>query len=112
MGEWSNGLLGCFSDCTLCLITYIVPFYTAGKNAEGVGDSCCMVGTCYACFPIIGVYMVAKARGKIREQQGIEGSFGMDCLVHLFCPLCALVQDANELKRSGQATQAESMARE
>nr|APX43871.1 cadmium resistance 3-like protein isoform X3 [Tegillarca granosa] len=95
MGEWTYGLCGCFSDCTLCLITYIAPCYTAGKNAEGVGDSCMKVGACYYIFPIFGIYLVAKAREKIREQHGIEGSFGMDCLMHLFCPLCALVQDAN-----------------
>uniref|UniRef100_A0A8W8M910 Uncharacterized protein n=1 Tax=Magallana gigas TaxID=29159 RepID=A0A8W8M910_MAGGI len=82
MGEFSNGLFGCFNNCTLCLITYIAPF---------------------------GIYFVAKTREKIREQKGIDGGFGSDCLVHLFCPLCALVQDAQEIQ---PAAQAESMARE
>ncbi|KAJ8314386.1 hypothetical protein KUTeg_008947 [Tegillarca granosa] len=76
MGEWATGLCGCFSDITLCLITYIAPCYTAGKNAEGVGDSCIMVGALYYIFPLVGIYLVAKARGKIREQFGIEvGAF-------------------------------------
>nr|ANR76348.1 cadmium resistance 3-like protein isoform x1 [Tegillarca granosa] len=112
MGEWATGLCGCFNDITLCLITYIAPCYTAGKNAEAVGDSCIMVGALYWLFPIAGIFLSAKVREKIRGSNGIDGSFGMDCLMHLFCPLCALVQDANQLKQSGQATQAESMARE
>ncbi|XP_062574724.1 uncharacterized protein LOC134236545 isoform X4 [Saccostrea cucullata] len=109
MGEFSNGLCGCFNNCTLCLITYVAPCYTAGKNAEAVGDSCIMVALIYAIFPAVGAYFAAKARGKIRDQKGIEGSFGGDCLVHLFCPLCALVQDAQEIQPQAQA---QSMARE
>ncbi|XP_069111695.1 uncharacterized protein [Argopecten irradians] len=111
MGEWTNGLFSCFNNCTLCLITYIAPCYTAGKNAEAVGDSCIMVGALWYLFPAAGVYLCAVVRGKIREQKGIDGGFGGDCLVHLFCPLCALVQDAQEI-RPGETTQGESMARE
>nr|XP_022305819.1 protein PLANT CADMIUM RESISTANCE 3-like isoform X3 [Crassostrea virginica] len=109
MGEFSNGLCGCFNNCTLCLITYVAPCYTAGKNAEAVGDSCIMVAVLYWLVNPAGVYFAAKTRQKIREQKGIDGSFGGDCLVHLFCPLCALVQDAQEIQ---PAAQAESMARE
>ncbi|KAK3108275.1 hypothetical protein FSP39_004704 [Pinctada imbricata] len=83
MGEWSNGLCGCFNNITLCLITYVAPCYTAGKNAEAVGDSCIMVGVLYWIFPLIGIYFAAQARGKIREQKGIEVSvlyLSKDCL--------------------------------
>ncbi|XP_033761774.1 protein PLANT CADMIUM RESISTANCE 3-like isoform X2 [Pecten maximus] len=111
MGEFANGLCGCMNNCTLCLITYVAPCYTAGKNAEAVGDSCIMVGALYWVFPIVGIYLSAKVREKVREQKGIEGGFGSDCLVHLFCPICALVQDAQEI-RPGEVTQGESMARE
>ncbi|OWF36561.1 protein PLANT CADMIUM RESISTANCE 3-like isoform X3 [Mizuhopecten yessoensis] len=111
MGEWANGLCGCMSNCTLCLITYIAPCYTAGKNAEAVGDSCIMVAVVWYLFPAAGAYLCAKVRGKIREQHQIEGGFGGDCLVHLFCPICALVQDAQQI-RPGETTQGESMARE
>lgn len=75
MGEFSNGLCGCFNNCTLCLITYVAPCYTAGKNAEAVGDSCMMVGALYAIFPIVGIYFAAKTREKVREQKGIDVSF-------------------------------------
>lgn len=77
MGEWSNGLCGCFNNITLCLITYVAPCYTAGKNAEAVGDSCMMVGALYALVNPAGVYFAAKAREKIREQKGIEVSCGL-----------------------------------
>ncbi|KAK3108759.1 hypothetical protein FSP39_015023 [Pinctada imbricata] len=72
MGEWSNGLCGCFGNITLCLITYVAPCYTAGKNAEAVGDSCVTVAVVYAICNIVGVYFAAKTRQKIREQKGIE----------------------------------------
>ena len=75
MGEWSNGLCGCFNNITLCLITYIAPCYTAGKNAEAVGDSCMTTAILYALINIVGVYFAAKTRQKIREQKGIEVSF-------------------------------------
>lgn len=87
MGEFSNGLFGCFNNCTLCLITYIAPCYTAGKNAEAVGDSCIMVGALYAIFPIVGIYFVAKTREKIREQKGIDVSSNLATQVHASC-LC------------------------
>lgn len=75
MGEFSNGLCGCFNNCTLCLITYVVPCYTAGKNAEAVGDSCIMVAVLYWLVNPAGVYFAAKTRQKIREQKGIDVSF-------------------------------------
>jgi len=71
MGEFQHGFCGCFDDITLCLITYFVPCFTAGKNAEAVGDNCFLVGTCYALIPILGLIMAAKTRGKIREAKGI-----------------------------------------
>ncbi|KAL8561494.1 hypothetical protein ACOMHN_011176 [Nucella lapillus] len=52
----------------------------------------------------------AKIRGKIRESKGIDGGFGNDCVMHIFCALCALVQEAQEVE--GQAPQQVAMARE
>ena len=64
-------MFGCFGNCGLCLITYIAPCYTAGKNAEAVGESCCCRG-CVAMLGPIGIWSMATIRGKIREQKGIE----------------------------------------
>ncbi|XP_052806286.1 uncharacterized protein LOC128237134 isoform X1 [Mya arenaria] len=107
MGEWQNGLFGCFSNCGVCIMTYFLPCVTAGKNAEAVGKGCCLWGFLSILGPI-GIYTRAQVRQLIREQKGIDGSFGMDCLMHWFCGLCSLIQEANELG----AAQAQSMARE
>ncbi|KAL3832063.1 hypothetical protein ACJMK2_023742 [Sinanodonta woodiana] len=109
MGEWSNGLFGCFGDCGTCIITYIVPCLTAGKNAEAVGESCCLYGFLSILGPI-GIWSRAKIRGKIRESKGVDGGFCTDCILHWVCGLCALVQEAREMKGSGG--QAQSMVRE
>jgi len=97
--EWANGLCGCFNNCTLCIVTYFVPCYIAGKNAEAVGEDCILCGLVFF-VPIANMVCPAKIRGKIREQKGIEGSFIKDLLVHCFCPLCAIVQEANEVKNT------------
>lgn len=107
MGEWKNGLFGCFANCGVCIITYLLPCVTAGRNAEKVGESCFLYG-CLSILGPIGIYARAVIRSKVRERKGIDGSFGMDCLMHWFCGLCALIQEANEL----EGAQAQSMARE
>lgn len=71
MGEWKNGLFGCFGNFGLCIVTYFVPCLTAGKNAEAVGESCFLYG-CLSTLGPIGIWSRAKIRGMIREQKGIE----------------------------------------
>jgi len=102
MGTWSAELCGCFDNCGLCIITYIVPCVTAGKNAEAVGESCFLYGF-LSTLGCIGVYTRAKIREKIRDTKGIEGSFGNDCLMHMFCAICALVQEGREVEPTGGA---------
>lgn len=109
-GEWQHGLCGCFDNCGLCLLTYIVPCYTFGKNAEAVGESCILYGLAFF-VPLLNLFCLASVRGKIRDSKGIDGSFIGDLLVHFCCPLCALTQDAQEVG-SVCAGQALSMDRE
>ncbi|PAA66558.1 hypothetical protein BOX15_Mlig016327g1 [Macrostomum lignano] len=96
MGEFQHGLCGCFDDCGLCIITYFVPCYTFGKNAEAVGDSCMLCALGMACG--LGFILGPIVRGKIRERQGIDGSFIGDFCVWFFCGLCALIQEGQEVK--------------
>ncbi|KAL5006728.1 hypothetical protein ScPMuIL_015534 [Solemya velum] len=110
MGDWQYGLFGCFNDIGLCIITYFVPCYTAGKNAEAVGESCITYGILSILGPC-GIYFRAKIRGQIRDQKSIPGGMGGDCLLHWFCAICALIQEAQEVKGPGGAM-AQSMARE
>ncbi|XP_072028868.1 uncharacterized protein [Amphiura filiformis] len=110
MGEWKNGLCGCFNNIGICIITYIVPCYTAGKVAEKNGESCIMYG-CLSTLGCIGLWSMTKIRGMTRESKGIEGSYTMDLLMIWFCTLCALAQEAQEWE-DAPAGAGESMARE
>ena len=66
--DWSHGLFGCFDDCGTCLVTHFCGCYTAGKNAEAVGDSCVLCGL--ATFvPLANIFFMAQIRSKIREQR-------------------------------------------
>ena len=96
-GEFQHGLFGCFDNLGLCIITHFVPCYTFGKNAEAVGDSCCMCGL--ALFvPIVNLVARMSVRGKIREAHNIDGSCMGDLLKIVCCPFCALTQEAQEVQ--------------
>ncbi len=97
MAEWQHGLFGCFDNCGLCLITYFLPCYTAGKNAEAVGESCLLCGLVLF-VPCADIIAPAMIRQKIREQKGIEGSLIGDIVTHFCCMCCALVQSAQEVQ--------------
>ncbi|KAH3750881.1 hypothetical protein DPMN_185417 [Dreissena polymorpha] len=106
--EWQHGLLGCFDNISLCLISWLVPCYQFGKNAEAVGESCLMCGLGFL-VPVLDIILAIHIRGKIRESKGIQGSVLGDILYWFCCPLCSLVQEAQEVKVGPQA---QSMARE
>ena len=53
------------------MITFLLPCYTAGKNAEAVGQDC-MAHAIYTVIPIVNIYFSATIRGKIRDLKGIE----------------------------------------
>ncbi|KAL5515770.1 hypothetical protein EMCRGX_G000987, partial [Ephydatia muelleri] len=106
--DWSNGLCGCFNDFGICIITYFLPCYTFGKNAEAVGESCCLCCLCYGCSPFDLAAKVA-VRARIRHQKGIAGTIAGDIVYHVFCTTCAICQEAQELKTGVKNM---SMARE
>ena len=108
--QFQHGLFGCFDNFGVCIITYFLPCYTAGKNAEAVGENCLLCGLVFL-VPIANIFFPAQIRTKIREQKGLDGSFGMDLLLHLCCPCCSLVQEAQEVGSIGGG-QAMSIARE
>ncbi|XP_041356981.1 protein PLANT CADMIUM RESISTANCE 2-like [Gigantopelta aegis] len=98
--DWQHGICGCFDNLGICIIAYVVPCYTAGKNAEAVGNSCCLCGLAFF-IPIVNICAAVSTRGKLREQKGIDGSCLSDFLTILFCPLCAMVQEAQETQGMG-----------
>ncbi|XP_064389115.1 uncharacterized protein LOC135337132 [Halichondria panicea] len=105
--DWNNGLCSCFEDCSTCIITLFVPCYTFGKNAEQLGENCVMYGLSWM-VPILNIWCRTQIRGKIREQQGIDGSCLNDLLWVFFCEFCTMVQEARQLQGPG----GQSMARE
>lgn len=108
--QWQHGLFGCFDNFGVCIITYFAPCYTAGKNAEAVGDNCVLCGLVLL-VPIANIIFPAQIRQKIRTEKDIEGTFVSDLLMHFCCACCAIVQEAQELGSIGGG-QAQSIARE
>lgn len=98
-GDWNHGICGCFDDCGTCIVTYFIPCYTHGKNAEAVGESCLLCGLSLM-VPLLDLFTMTSIRSKVREQHGIAGSMVGDLLLSLCCPLCSLVQVAQQVKGS------------
>ena len=93
--EFSNGLFGCFNDIPLCLFTYCCPCYTFGKTAEAVGEDCLMCGI-VTFVPLANLWFRLQIRGKVRESKGIDGDMIKDLLTICCCPICSLMQEAQE----------------
>jgi len=98
--EWQHGLFGCFDNLGVCIITYFVPCYQFGKNAEAVGESCLLCGIA-SIVPIANLVAGMKIRGKIREERGIAGSAFNDLLLYCCCTLCAICQEGQEVQAPG-----------
>jgi len=91
--EFKTSLLGCFSDPKLCIFTFIVPCYVIGKNAEGIGEDCILVGL----LSCVGLNFNPLIRWRLRQERNLKGSMLMDVLVHTVLPCCAMIQDAKEI---------------
>jgi len=90
---WKYGLFGCFGDHKLCLLTFICPCYTMGKNAEGVGENCLLHGL----LSLLGLNFGPIVRWRLRQEKSIAGSMLLDVLVYALCPCCALIQEARQI---------------
>ncbi|XP_075244655.1 uncharacterized protein LOC142338675 [Convolutriloba macropyga] len=101
MGDWNHSLFSCFDNIKVCVITYFLPCYTAGKVAESVGESCIMHGCLWWFVPIANWYCPVVIRGKVREAKGIDGSCPMDLVIYCICGSCALCQEYNEMGIEG-----------
>lgn len=106
---WSNELFGCFQDPRLCIVTFLVPCYITGKNAEKFGENCILAGVLSLC----GCPYELIVRDRLIVQKGVETSMTMEFVKMYFCYCCAVVQHARENGITiGGGGQAESMARE
>ena len=91
--EWKNSPFGCLSDKRLCILTFFVPCYTIGKNAEGLGEDCLLHGL----LSMLGLNFSPVMRWRLRQEKNIKGSMLMDVLMHTVLPCCAMIQDAKEI---------------
>lgn len=91
--DFKFGLFGCLGDFKLCIITYIVPCYTIGKNAEALGEDCLTIGLLAA----VGLPFESILRWRIRTERNIKGSMLYDVIIANFCFCCSAIQEAREL---------------
>uniref|UniRef100_A0A1X7VV47 Uncharacterized protein n=1 Tax=Amphimedon queenslandica TaxID=400682 RepID=A0A1X7VV47_AMPQE len=97
--DWKHGIFGCFGDCSICLLSFFCPCYVIGKNAEAVGERCCLY-CCLSFIPFINFWCSVAIRSRIRAQKGIDGTCCSDVLCTLCFPFCALTQAAREVQET------------
>ena len=110
MGEWQNGLFGCFNNPGMCIFTWIIPCYTFGKVEEALGNDCLTCGLALL-VPCLNIYLIIVNRGKVRDNKGIDGSLISDLLTVCCCGLCSLTQIAQEMSVSTPLGAGESISR-
>jgi len=108
MAEFQQGLLGCFSNCGVCIISWFLPCHTVGKVAESLEESYCYNCLCML-VPFVDLFILVTQRGKVRQKQGIDGGLLTDVLVTLCCPICSICQMGAEAEhmKGGMALDAE-----
>lgn len=103
---WSTGCCDCFDDCGICFTTCCVPCITYGQIAQAhrggdfVGP--CLVYTTLLCCIGCTCCVTGGMRTDIRRKYGLKEDPMSDCLIHWpCCEVCALCQEARELKHRG-----------
>ena len=96
--DWQNGILGCFCDFKLCLISTfpLWPCVMAGKIGEALAiEPHCYSGCCQSiiCPPFYNHTL----RKKVVEDKGIEENPCMTCMFAFCCYSCSLSQIAEEV---------------
>merc|ERR1712012_417641 len=105
-GKWKVGLFESYKPSLGCLLGCYCPpignFMVAEKIPGmrmwkwlGFVDCCCPT------FGIATCVLNMMLRDKIREKDGIEGSFCDDCLSASLCCLCSVCQTYNQVKMDG-----------
>lgn len=97
MGEWKNGIFGCFGDIKLCLVTYFLPCFTTGKIAEAVGMDTCFMGGCKIFIPCYNLFYLHSMREAVREKNGIDDEGIMSWVWTCCFGLCSVIQQAQEM---------------
>jgi Cys-rich protein (TIGR01571 family) len=98
---WDTGLCGCFEDCGSCCMSYWFPCVQFGLNAEKLNPNnscccnCCLYWLCAGAGCCCLVH--GQKRGELRRKFNLIASCD-DCCTTMFCPCCALAQEARQLE--------------
>lgn len=94
MGEFKQGLCGCFSNLSLCCFANCLYPLAVGKNAEAMGEKHPVLwAIASGLAPCIASGLL---REMIRKKNDIPGSFCGDCCMHLMFRPCAIAQDVTQ----------------
>lgn len=94
VNDFSTGLCDCFSDCGICIYTMCCPYCAMSDNwAQSRNEDCSI---CHFLAVVHPIWTRDNIRTKIGQH---EKQYVNDFLVYHFCTLCAISQDARELKR-------------
>lgn len=103
---WRGGsLLNCCKDCDVCCKTCWCPCFTYKEIRDGLHggysqDSCdpALLYLLVCCFTGWQCILGMRNRSEIRRKYGLQQSCCGDYCVHCCCHLCALCQEARELR--------------
>merc|ERR1711935_762487 len=90
--NWKLPLWGCFDDIGACIITWILPCWTAGKVADSVGEDCLMCGIA-SVLPVVYGYFRYQIRRKVVGRNMIDESELISFLISCFIPICGSMQE-------------------
>ncbi|XP_063724964.1 uncharacterized protein LOC134852990 [Symsagittifera roscoffensis] len=95
--DWENGLCSCFGDFKVCIITMLLPCYTAGKIGDKVPGLSCITAGLLFLIPVVNLIIAFKLRSGIKTVKMINEGMVATCIYSICCPCCALIQEAREL---------------
>eukprot|EP00999_Lentomonas_sp_LEN2_P003070 NODE_923_length_1115_cov_129.281377_g880_i0.p1 GENE.NODE_923_length_1115_cov_129.281377_g880_i0~~NODE_923_length_1115_cov_129.281377_g880_i0.p1 ORF type:complete len:250 (+),score=48.87 NODE_923_length_1115_cov_129.281377_g880_i0:81-830(+) len=91
--EWSNSLIGCDKELSICLYAWLCPTCATARARSDYDSS----NWCFNCMTL----SPCLARNIIREGYGIEGSCAGDICVPWWCGPCAVAQMLAEVRNRG-----------
>lgn len=91
--DWEAGLIfGCFGNCCLTLLTYLVFPLPYAQTVEHSGECSFIMALLVSFVPVLDCYYLAKARSNARERRNIAGTFLGDMLTSTLCAPCVIIQ--------------------
>jgi len=95
---WRTCCLGTFCPCILYARTQYRLEHSGSIKGYSFFNSNCLFYYCLSSMASpLQTFLGYAQRKKIREQYGLSGSSCGDCLRHLCCPCCSLIQEGKEV---------------